>query len=464
MVSKTNMTVDERQDVEVIAAYERRLAGGRADEVPPQWQTEVEDFVRMHQRVAAMPMADVAPSVRSVILSAAAEVAREAQVQSPLQRFLNFLFRPGPIVIGMTTAAIALALAVRPHSEMNPNTSAKAADAPAAVAAESAAAPVATLDEPKTAEAVAKVEPAAATKLQEVAAAAAVQRNVAKADEGEAAEAARAQIPRPTRTIEAQPASLSPPPRAPDDVASGHASIGNRESVNAPVVAEAPKRERAVTDDALDAKLKAPPMAGFAKDNTVQQRRTPQAPAYEAAVAKPEVAEKVVQAAPKTVVADKAGAASKAENEQAASDSPAQNDGGYRGNRGQAAPVPAVQAESKSPKKESKSEKKAQEQPADADVAPAGEEGRANLAQLRADAEKLTVPAQKAAALKKLIVAARKANDAKAEKWAMDELRALDGAAAAKSKPATESTPPAQKAKASPQNGAAEIKANKSDK
>lgn len=87
MVSKTNMKVDERQDVEVIAAYERLLAGGRAEDVPPQWQTEVEDFVRMHQRVSVMPMADVAPSVRSVILSAAAEVAREAQVQSPFQNF-----------------------------------------------------------------------------------------------------------------------------------------------------------------------------------------------------------------------------------------------------------------------------------------------------------------------------------------------------------------------------------------
>ncbi|MSP92124.1 MAG: hypothetical protein EXR79_10040 [Myxococcales bacterium] len=106
---------DDPVDAAVIDAYERRAAGGAADgTLEASVQAEVEAYLRLHQRVAALELPAVAPSVRSVVLTAAIEAASAHRPASPLQRFSAWLLRPGVALAAVTAAAFAVAVAVRP--------------------------------------------------------------------------------------------------------------------------------------------------------------------------------------------------------------------------------------------------------------------------------------------------------------------------------------------------------------
>ncbi|MBI5610769.1 MAG: hypothetical protein HY902_17965 [Deltaproteobacteria bacterium] len=198
------MTHDKREhdDAAFVDAYERRLAGGRPEDVPAAWREEIEQMVVIHERLAALPLPDVSPAVRSAVLTAAAQAASE-RPQSLWSKIAEFLMRPGPILA--TAAALALLVAVG-QRESKP-----AVDAGAVAVSE----PLAPPEVAQAAPAPAPNPPAEAQVAQGIAKegdkppsppAAAPPPAVAEPPPA----VAKAEAARPTRTIAAQPASIAP--------------------------------------------------------------------------------------------------------------------------------------------------------------------------------------------------------------------------------------------------------------
>lgn len=206
MVQKPPMTGSERDDAAFIDAYERRKAGAQAGDVPAEWRAEVEDFVRIHQRLAAEPMPDVSPAVRSIILSAAAEATREPMQQPLFTRLLHLLMRPGPILAVMTVAALAVAVAVRPDKSPSSSSLPVGAVASAPEVAERPA----LQNQPAAPQAAVALEekPVDVPPAPAAAPAAPVAAPAANVAEGPAAEPAAPA--KPSRTFAAHPASLGP--------------------------------------------------------------------------------------------------------------------------------------------------------------------------------------------------------------------------------------------------------------
>jgi len=231
MVDKRNAPdqAAEREDALVMAAYERRLAGGSQAEVPAGLQAEVESYLSLHKQVSALELPTVSPGVRSAILTAAAQAAADRKPVSLLARVMSYLTRPGPMLVGATAAAIAVAIAVRPSAPPAP-----AAPAPSeAVAMNEPAAPPAEAPAVAAAPALVEAEPVAAA----AAPPAPPPENAAMAPNG----TANAEVPQGAkdnraslRTIAAQPASLSPPARekaaaAPSSKANAKAAVASEE-------------------------------------------------------------------------------------------------------------------------------------------------------------------------------------------------------------------------------------------
>jgi hypothetical protein len=99
------------RDAAMIDALERRRDGGAAADVPAEWQPEVEAWLRLQRRVRSEPLPEVAPSVRSVVLGAAAELAPTYAAVSP--SWWSRWLQPVPLMAGLTAAALAVAVAVR---------------------------------------------------------------------------------------------------------------------------------------------------------------------------------------------------------------------------------------------------------------------------------------------------------------------------------------------------------------
>ena len=110
----------ERQDVAIVDAYERRLKGETTPGLSAQDEAEIEAYLALHDQVARIDLPEVAPSVRGLVLSAAAQAIEEREKTSSLKHFLSWLLRPGPAVVAMTAAAIAVAIAVRPQPAQSP--------------------------------------------------------------------------------------------------------------------------------------------------------------------------------------------------------------------------------------------------------------------------------------------------------------------------------------------------------
>ena len=193
-------------DADFVDAYERRLAGGVATEVPTQWRDEIEQMVRVHARIAALPLPEVSPAVRSVVLTAAAQSAVENSApQSIFARLAEYLFRPGPILVAASAAALLIAVSAR-----NDKTMAPVSDM-GAVAQNDRPLPVLTAEPKPSAAAVASPAPTAQVAVAAPAAVENLGAPVAPAqDPLAAAFAANDDPPLQNAPIEAKPASLGP--------------------------------------------------------------------------------------------------------------------------------------------------------------------------------------------------------------------------------------------------------------
>lgn len=412
MVDKTHPK-QAQDEAAFVEAYEQRLAGGAPDQVPPLWRAEIEELVKLHAQIAAIPLPEVAPSVRAVVLSAAAQAVADRPV-SAWAKLANFLLRPGPILVGATAAAVIFALAVRddkPQSSVDSGAVAllENADRPAAAPVEvPAAAQEPPAVAPQAAPALGQAAPGAAPSLDQAAPAAA------------APALAAASAPRPgpaDKAIAAEPASVAPQGAA--DMAMN--TKGQRAAEEAKPRAE---QQAAKADDALEdqafagqrARGAAPePMLG-AVANQVGQNQVEKRLAAEAEKESAPQAQEAVQ------VQRKAPAA------------PAQ--------------VQAAQARQ------------------DVDAANVGADSvkdlaksQAAVANLRAEIEKTSDPAKRTALLLQLLSVAQQSGDAKATAWAKSQLAAQSPAKAAAGKSAGSQAAPAEKAE-SDKSGPAKVKAS----
>ncbi len=275
-----DMTHDKREhdDAAFVDAYERRLAGGRSEDVPALWRDEIEQMVVIHERLVALPLPEVSPAVRSAVLTAAAQAAAE-RPQSLWSKVAEFLLRPGPILA--TAAALALLVAVGQRQAKAPVDAGVGAGA-VAMAERPVAAELAPLaNEPVLNQEAAASGAAAVVAQAQVPPAAAAPAPVRDpgpqaASDGPQA-VAKADTQRPTRTIAAQPASLAPDtprlqekesqPAAPAQVAQGEAASDDQRKLPlAPVMGMArAENNRAQNLDVLNKNQFAQAPAGAAK-------------------------------------------------------------------------------------------------------------------------------------------------------------------------------------------------------
>ena len=107
----TGNTAQERLDAAVVDAYARRVAGEPATDADDTLDAEIAAaelaaYAQLHRRVADLPLPEVAPGVRSVVLTAAALGAQEhaarrrqqAAAQRPLRHCWGAGDSDGPAV------------------------------------------------------------------------------------------------------------------------------------------------------------------------------------------------------------------------------------------------------------------------------------------------------------------------------------------------------------------------------
>lgn len=419
----TGDTGTEQDDAAFIDAYERRKAGGRATDVPVEWRAEVEDFVRIHQRLAAEPMPNVSPAVRSIILSAAAEATREPMQEPLFTRLLQLIMRPGPVLALMTVAALAVAVGVRMDKVPAPP------ELPAGAVASHVAEPslqVPPGDRVVAAEPARGAEPTTLAPVEEPAAAPAAA--VAQVDEGKPAPAGQpsAAPPKPTRVIAARPASLGPEPNAPqlakrDMPVAGEGAAGKVAGEDK--LANQDKGAKQDLAVALDAVARKTTNSAVAEQNTNRNKgsfarletesRSDKAPA-EAASQR----------------SGKAEAAAQREQAPAAEETKPQQADSYR--KAPAKDTPFAQS------------------------APAQNAMERDVVELKAKADKTSDPEERVVVLQKLMATAKKLGHAKTEKWARDQLAAAEqavirnraNAQQQRAAPSQQNQPPLQKEKA----------------
>ncbi len=430
---KTENTPEIHADARLIDAFERRQAGGSADEVPPSWLTEVDEFVRVHRRVQAQPLPELPPSIRGVIMAAAVQATQAQEKRSLWSQIFAALLKPGPVLGLATATALAVALSVRTDRPAAP-VQAPAAElktaqqdqpiarqaAPASAAAvpadQQAAAPAGAIPPPSAGTGA----PGAAADAPQASAGAAPSfgREVAgepraKADAPAAQVAASAPMPKPTRVIAAQPASLGPTDyentQAMQQVAQDDAQM--------PV---APRGKAMDEENTF-------PQAGLAKGAAAGGRAGPAAQVADAAP--PPAAEANFRRAAKAESADKKSVADR--NEFASKEE-------KQATRQVAAPARAQdvgQAGAAIVSEQAKADgiasgDSAKKGKVDSDVAAA-----------RALVDKATDANGRRAALVKLADVAKRAGDVKNQTWAGEQLRALQEELA-RSRPAAQQQAP----------------------
>lgn len=266
MVDKT-LEPSAHDDAAFVDAYERRLAGGRPEDVPVVWREEIEQMVAIHERVAALPLPDVSPAVRSLVLTAAAQAVAQREV-SIWSRVAAWLMKPGPILVAATAAALAVAVGVREQK-----TAPVEAGAVAMLEREPAPAAAEPQRAPPPAVAAAEAPPPAAA---EPAATAPVPQAPAGGQPLQAALADESAAPRgrPSRAYAAEPASIAPESNAAEKLAPSQRQqrvaeddLGQQQNYraatkealpSAPVMAFANQEaaKGAAADDAVDALAK----------------------------------------------------------------------------------------------------------------------------------------------------------------------------------------------------------------
>lgn len=409
---------DPRSDAAVVDAYERRKAGASPADVPTEWRAEVEDFVRLHRRLQAEPLTDVAPSVRAVILAAAAEATREPMREPLFTRLLHLMMRPGPVLAAMTLAALVVAVGVRVDRQ--------AAAPPLSQAVASADREV----EPPTLRAM-PLEPLDDRQAPAMPGAAAAPPPVAVPNEAQAAPAGEAtvqakaptaqeQMAKPGRLIAAQPASLGPAPDQPAEEKKQAAEGQWAQPPPAPLLkaAEAkgkakamPAKDDLANLDDLQADADSEKRRNVApeQNNRLQYRNSgaPQALAEatpEPATAQAAAPTKVPVAMPQRAKEVQAEFSAADKRTQRAEKQELADKAGYAG-------------------------KNADEQDRAASAAPAAPKP-VEASDLRARVEQASDPEERVTLLQKLVVAARKSGDSKTEKWAMLQLESTQQAIA----------------------------------
>ncbi len=410
----TENTAQERVDAAVVDAYERRIAGQAPTAEDAALEAEIaaaelSAYVTLHQRVAGLPRQDVAPSVRSVVLTAAAVGAREHAArlapQSPLLKLLAWVMRPGPLLAAVTAAAVLVAVSVRHEPEA---TTAEPAGSAVAMA-EAPAAPAAMAPEPAPVAKAAPAPIAAAAPAPAPAAAVPAAEPVAAPPPEAAKPAAMA---RPVHTIAAQAASLgpagAPADKAPEEQAQPREAQAKREAPPAAAKQVAAKARLEADDgDAL--------AQGYG--NSYKNAGNRQAPLQNLDEAKAEL---------NNARANVAGAA--------------------------AAPNAAPQVLNDQ-------QQNAQVATRNQVAEKASTDAVARWRQSVADAQ---TPEDRIAALKQLLAAAQAAGDDKTAKATQATLKlAQSQAVARKRAESLQDTPPAQRAKAAPAQGSGELKAEK---
>ncbi len=273
-------------DARLMDAFAART-GATDDAIDPtlddDLQQELAAYVALSRRIAAVDDVPVAPSVRGAILSEAARVGAEraAQPRNGLVEMLLAMLRPGPVLAFGALAAIALAISVRQEptvagdaagpsmqamkSAPTPSEAVAMAPSPAPTppadeAAGAAAAPAEAPDEAKPAAAEAGEAAAAAAAANDAARGAAERQakteeaskrvvELAVADARDEATAPEAKpVPRPSKTIAAEPASLGPIAAA-DDNEGLHAPAGK---AAAPAAAANRPAEVAANEDSFN--------------------------------------------------------------------------------------------------------------------------------------------------------------------------------------------------------------------
>jgi hypothetical protein len=458
-------------DAAVVDAYERRVAGQADAGLDAELQAEIaaaelQAYVTLHQRVAGLPRAEVASSVRAVVLSAAAQgadehVARRRQ-ESPLVRLLIGLMRPGPLMALAAVVAVFVGLSVRMETapattaepEIHGDNAVAMAEAPTLKPALEPAAPA----------------PAAPTAVPPTGGSMAAPAAAVPEAEAQAAPSAPA-LPRPVRTIEAQAASLGPAAAESEGLGARLGVLGAAADDAAPAMA---KREQHAE------KAKLPSAKPYAEGNldaalagrgVTNEREAPvqkpmaQAPEetqQNAAQAYHASANAAPAAAPQYRPANQE-AATREENRR--NDATNQKDeANYQsaGTRNQVAEKAAAQqaadrpADDKQPLSKKASDKESASRDSANTAAPNA------VAHWRQTAEDAQTPEERIAALKQLVVAAQAAGDEKAAKSAQQALKAAQAEMVARKRvQGLQDTPPAQRAKAAPSQGSGELKAQK---
>ncbi len=381
-------------DAAFVDAYERRIAGGLPGDVPVQWRDEIEAMARMHQRIAALPMPEVSPAVRSVVLTAAAQAAADhAQPQSVFARLADWLFRPGPVLAMASAAALLIAVSARQDKDTTAPTGAEAvavADRPPPVlTAEPYVAPP-----PAPPAAVAATAPAAAPMAGAAAPA---------PDRAEAGQVAFGDEPLHNAPIEAKPASLGPAQVAETKLQRAPKAEAEQQFAQPPPkqaqVANADKGYAGKDDAVRDEAAQVPGAAmGMVANNKAAAADKNQAPQEEAEQARRNQALDNAVLRKAEDIQRGAYGNQQAENRAAASSAPStpapvQN---------RAENAPAAQAES------------------------AANSAVAEVARLRAEVEKTSDATKKLALLKILQGVAIKAGDAKTAGWAKAQVAAVE--------------------------------------
>ena len=438
----TNNLTTTADDAAFVDAYELRIAGGSPDAVPVQWRDEIEQMARIHAKVAALPMPEVSPAVRSVVLTAAAQVAAQSgENRSLWATIADFLLRPGPILVGVSAALLALAVAVRPTE--------------VATTPVTASGPVAYVDKPvATPDPVGAMAPAAPLAPSPAAVVAEPSKPIAVGDElaplarpiaAEAAQVAPDSSEKAPSADKPQLRAAALDSRAPSGAGGGQAygATDNAGHYNQAAAADAPKQDFAqpppkaaksvdVAERAdpqafaeLPTQKAAPPPAmGLVADNAKKAKNNEVAAGKDGNAADDAVADKKVE---------KMLAKGKAETE------PKEEQHANQAYRAQGS-APAA----KSPAPSVNSESKPGDSAKQSDNAGTSE----LIAKLREVAEKTTDSAKKIAMLKTLHAAAVKAGDAKQAQWAKSQLDLAEASKMAPAKPTRQpAAEPVQRAK-----------------
>lgn len=407
MVDKTHHSKPAssgNEEAAFVDAYEARMAGGSASQVPAQWRDEIESMARLHERVSALPLPEVAPSVRAIVLGAAAQVAADRPV-SVWARVSHWLLRPGPILAGATAAAVVFALAVRPDKPVAPLDG-------GAVALLENAPPAASSIEPVVAAA-----PQAPPEL----AAAADAPPAAAEDRGAAAAAPPAQEPVPAPAAVAR-AEARPAAKA---IAAEPASVGPQGAADLAAVSAEAKRAEPAQWNAEAANAGQRQVRESAEEQVAKASRRPGLAPVMGAV----------------------GGQNAKPNQGSADDAPQKDQAAVNQQFAQAPPAKVAQAEALAQQVYAERAGKAEDNVKAPALDQAAQAKAAAVAKLRSEVDRTADPAKRVALLQQLLVMASQSGDAKAAVWAKEQLAVAQRANANNSNNASGASAPG-KAKA----------------